>query len=185
MQPLQMAQQRADHRDRRLRPPGTRGRARGRAPAASPSAAASTASSSDSAALSAIDERAHRRARPGRHRRHKAPAFRARRGSAAGRRRDARPETRPASRLIAMRCAAKVSRITAARSRGAVGIAADRGGVRRIVEGAAQRRAAGRSPASTTTSASPGVLGEKAGEQRRQRIAGVAHPDDAAGRPSG
>ena len=82
--------------------------------------------------------RARRRGRYARRRRHKAPVFRARPGSPAGRSPRCWTRKSVASRLARDAMRGEASRITAARSRAAVGIAADRGAARRVVEGAAQ-----------------------------------------------
>ncbi len=61
----------------------------------------------------------------------------------------------------------------------AVGITADRGGARRIVEGAAQRGTGGQIARFGDDERIGNRVGDKPGEERRQRIAGLAHPHDA------
>ena len=61
-----------------------------------------------------------------------------------------------------------------------VGIAADRDGIGRIVEDAAQRRAAGQIAGLDDDQRVARHIREKPPAERGQRIAGLAHPDDAA-----
>ena len=62
----------------------------------------------------------------------------------------------------------------------AVGIAADRGGPRRVVEHAAQRRAAGEFAGLGHDERIARHVVEKAGEEPRQPVRGVAHPHHPA-----
>ena len=63
-----------------------------------------------------------------------------------------------------------------------VGVATDRGGMRRLLEGAAQRRAARQFAGLGDDQRVARHVGEKAGEKRRLLIAGIAQADDAAAR---